>query len=188
MASIPTSEPLTLIAGDTLAWRREDLSADYSAAAGWALSYRLVNATGKIDIAATASGAAFAVTVAAATSAAYVPGAYNWVATVSKAAERYTIGSGQITVLRDLAAAVTADTRSSAKKALDACNLALENYGAKAYMSEVQVGERRQKFATASEFMVFRSRLQAEVKREEDVDRLAKGLAPRNKLLVRFTR
>lgn len=186
MATVPTTEPASIIAGDTLAWRREDLTASYPAGAGWALTYRLVNAAGKIDIAAAASGDAFAIAVAAATTAGYAAGGYTWVATVTKAAERYTIGSGQITVRPNLAALNTADTRSSARKALDACNAALEAYGAKAYLQEVQIGERRQRFGTPSDFLAFRSRLQAEVAREDNAARLAQGLAPRNKLLVRF--
>jgi len=188
MASIPTTEPATLIAGDTLNWRRDDLAADYPATAGWVLAYRFINAAGKFDITAAASGACFAVSVPAATSAAYAPGDYTWVATVTKAAERYTVGSGAARVLPNLAAAPTADTRSPAKKALDACNAALEAYGAKAYMAEVEVSGRRQRFHTPADFMAFRSRLAAEVAREDAAARLAKGLAPRNKLLVRFTR
>lgn len=188
MPSTPTTEPLSLTAGDTLAWQRNDLAADYPASAGWQLSYRLINAAGKIDITAVANGAAFAVSVLAATTAAYPPGLYRWTASVSKAGERYTLGTGSLTVLPDLASAATADPRSSAKKALDACNLALENYGAKAFMTEVKVGERMQKFATPGDFMAFRSRLQAEVNREATAERLAQGLPNRNKLLVRFAR
>lgn len=188
MATTPTTEPVTLIAGDTLAWRREDLTGDYPASGGWALAYRLVNAAGKIDIAAAADGAAFAVSVPAATTASYAPGDYTWVATVTKAGERHTIDTGRITVRADLASAATADTRSSARKALDAADAALEAYGAKAYLQTFAVAGRQQTFHSPGDFLAYRSRLQAEVARETNAERLAQGLAPRNKLLVRFRR
>ncbi len=186
MASIPTAEPQTIQAGDTLAWRREDLSADYPASGGWTLAYRVVNASGKFDITASADGVNFAVLVAAATTAAYVAGPYAWAATVTKAAERYTVGTGQLSVLANLSAATTADTRSSARKALDAVNTALETYGAKAYVNDIQVGDRIQRFFSPGDFLGFRNRLMIEVAREEAAARLAAGLAPKNRLLVRF--
>ena len=186
MPSIPTTEPATLRAGDTLAWRREDLTADYPASAGWVLAYKLVNAAGNIAITASASGDAFAVSVAAATSATYAAGVYAWVATVTLASARYTVDSGTITVLANLAAATTSDQRSPARKALDAVNLALESYGAKAYLQELQIGDRQQKFGTPGDFLAFRSRLAAEVAAEESALAVANGQSARNKLLVRF--
>lgn len=184
--SVPTTEPVSVRAGDTIAWRREDLTADYPASAGWALAYRLVNSAGYLSISASADGDAFAVLVSAATSAGYTPGLYTWHATVTKAAERYTVGTGSITVERNLAASTAYDTRSPARQALDDVDAALRLYGAKAYMQEIEIAGRRQKFATPGDFMAFRSRLQAEVRGEDNAERIAAGLAPKNKLLVRF--
>jgi hypothetical protein len=186
MASIQTTEPTSIQAGDTLAWRREDLSTDYPASSGWALSYRIVNASGKFDISATADGAYFAILVAASTTASYTPGPYAWAAVVTKTTERYTVGTGQLTVLANLNAAATADTRTSARKALDSVNAALETYGAKAYVQDIQVGDRIQRFFSPGDFLGFRNRLMIEVAREEAAARLAAGLAPKNRLLVRF--
>lgn len=184
--AIPTSEPAALQAGDTLRWQR-DLP-DYPANQGWVLSYRLVNAAGKIDLITTAVGALHEVNVPASISAMFASGDYTWVATVTKGAERYTIGQGQTRVLPDLAAAASADTRSPARRALDDINAALATYGAKAYLQEIQIGDRRQKFHTPADFLAFRSRLTAEVAREDAALRVAQGLSPRNKLLVRFAR
>ena len=66
MASIPTTEPETITAGDSLTWKRT--LADYPAGT-WTLKYRLINADGKIDITATASGTDHLVSVEPATSA-----------------------------------------------------------------------------------------------------------------------
>ena len=185
-ASVATTEPATIRAGDTIAWRREDLATDYPASAGWSLAYRLVNASGHYDITASASGDAFSVSVPASTSATYAAGTYAWVATVTKASERYTVDSGTVEVLANLAALSTSDQRSPARKALDDADAALAAYGSKAYLQEIEIAGRRQKFATPGEFMAFRSRLQAEVAREVNAERLANGLPGKNKLLVRF--
>ena len=187
MPTVPTTEPARVHAGDSLTWRRDDLTADYPATAGWALTYTLVSATKAITIGASADGAAFQVSVPAADTAAWPAGDYTWAAAVSLGVQRTTIAQGRLTVLPNVAGATGGlDVRSPARMALDAVNLALANYGAKAYLQEIQTGDRRQKFATPGEFMAFRSRLITEVAREE----VAAGIRPQgsNRLLVRFRR
>lgn len=179
-----TTEPGRVTAGDTITWLKA--LSDYPASAGWVLAYTLINSAAKITITATASGADHLATVAAATSAAWGAGTYTWVAVVTKAAERYTVGSGVIIVAPNLAAATTYDTRSSAKKALEAVNTLLETYGSKAYLHSYEISGRKQQFQTPGDFLAFRSKLQAEVAREDNAARLAAGLAPRNQLYVRF--
>ena len=177
-------EPSRVTAGDTITWLRS--LADYPASSGWVLSYTLINSAAKITITATASGDDHLASVAAATSAAWAAGTYTWHAAVTKAAERYTVGTGQMVVAPNLAAASTFDTRTSARIALDAVNTALQTYGAKAYMQAFEIAGRRQQFHTPGEFLAFRSKLQAEVAREDNATRLAAGLAPKNQLQVRF--
>ncbi|CAM8658517.1 hypothetical protein MCEMIEM13_01520 [Comamonadaceae bacterium] len=179
-----TTEPSRVTAGDTVTWLKS--LADYPASAGWVLVYTLINAAAKQTITATASGDDHLVTVSAATSAGWAAGSYTWSARVSKASEKFTIGTGSILVAPDLAASATFDTRSSARKALEAVNTALEGYGAKAYLQSFEIAGRKQAFNSPSEFMAFRSRLMAEVAREDNATRLAAGLAPRNQLAVRF--
>jgi hypothetical protein len=183
--AIPTIEPQSITAGDTAAWKKS--LGDYPANDSWVLAYTLINATSKITITATASGAEHSVSVAASTTAAWAPGTYTWQSTVTKGAERYTITQGRITILQNLAAATLLDTRSAARKALDAADLALATYGAKAYLQEYQIGDRRQRFADPSSFMAWRDKLRAEVAREDNVARLKAGLAPKNLLFTRFT-
>jgi hypothetical protein len=97
-APIPSSEPQTLTAGETWVWT-QTLS-DYASTDGWTLKYAL-QARGQslISIAASASGAGYLVNVAAATTVAYVAADYIWTAFVEKAAERYEVERGSITVL-----------------------------------------------------------------------------------------
>lgn len=184
MPTTPTTEPSAITAGDTVAWRREDLT-DYPATT-WTLAYKLVSASTAIAITASADGALFAVAITAATTAAYTAGTYTWVATVTNGSTRYTVDTGTIVVKPNLAAASSYDTRSNAKKALDAVDAALAAYGAKAYLQSIQIGDRQQQFRDPSEFMAFRSQLMVEVAAEVNAERIANGLAPRNKLLVRF--
>lgn len=179
-----TTEPLSVRAGDTVAWTRT--LEEYPASDSWVLTYTLINASAKITIAASASGADHAVAVAAATTASWAPGTYSWMARVAKAGEKYTVDQGTIQIERDLAAATTYDTRSSARKALDAVNTALESYGNKAYLQEFEINGRRQRFASPADFLTFRSKLMAEVAREDNAERIRQGLSPRNQLAVRF--
>lgn len=129
MPDIPTTEPHEILAGDTLQWKKS--LSDYPASGGWTLKYRLINASGKIDITAAADGIDHLITVTAATSAAYTAGTYTWTSYVEKGSgaslERYTLSTGTIIVKPSLATQTTGyDTRSHVKKVLDALESLLE--------------------------------------------------------------
>jgi len=121
--TIPTTEPTAARAGDTWRWSRS--LPDYPAST-WTLTYTLINASGKVTVAATADGDTHAVSVPPATTAAYAAGRYDWVAHVSDGTDRYQVGAGSINVLPDLSAASTYDGRSHARKMLDAIDAMLE--------------------------------------------------------------
>ena len=53
-ATIPTKEPLTIRAGDTIKWTKS--LDDYIASDGWTLSYSFRGTGGMIDITSTADG------------------------------------------------------------------------------------------------------------------------------------
>lgn len=96
MPEIPTTEPQSITAGETVAWTKT--LPDYPATA-WTLKYAL-QASGKelITLTAAASGAAHAITVAAATSAAYAAGVYVWTAYVEQGSTRTTVARGTVTI------------------------------------------------------------------------------------------
>lgn len=131
MSTILTSAPSEIRAGDSYTWQIS--LADYLASAGWTLKYRLISSAGKFDIESDASGDDHLVTIAAAVSATYAAGTYTLIAYVEGgSAERYTLDSTTITVLPDLAAATVAtDTRSHARKALEAIEAVLEGRAAR---------------------------------------------------------
>ncbi len=53
-ATIPTKEPLTIRAGDTIKWTKS--LDDYKASDGWTLSYSFRGTGGTIDITSTTEG------------------------------------------------------------------------------------------------------------------------------------
>lgn len=180
MVDIPDSVPAELRAGDTVRFNREH--ADYPASAGWTLSYTLVTGTAAYSFNATANGNAFSITVAAATTAPWTVGLYQLHEYVTKAAERYTLGTTPLRVLPNLAAVAAGglDVRSHARKVLDAINAWLEAKAPTAAGFEL-AGRKLQNYALP-ELLALRDRYRAEVAREEQV---ASGRPP-SRLLTRL--
>ncbi|HEX7955677.1 MAG TPA: hypothetical protein VF508_01975 [Pyrinomonadaceae bacterium] len=125
---IPDHEPARFVAGETLRWTKS--LADFSAADGWQLDYHFRSAAGVgFDAAATADGSSWAVTVAAATTTPLGAGDLTWQAWVSKAGEKYLVDDGTSVVEASLATAsaeTAVDTRSRAKRILDAIDAMIE--------------------------------------------------------------
>lgn len=180
-ATIPSS----LRAGDTLSATWSD--AEHPASAGWVLRLTLINSGARYQASAAASGADHALSVAASTTAGWAAGAYTWAIDATLGAARATVASGAVQILPDLAAVTTYDTRSPARKALEAAEALLATHGARAHLQEIQYGDRRQKFTDPGALLAFISGLRAVVAREAAADRLLQGLSSRHKLLVRFT-
>ena len=183
-AAIPTTEPTSFTAGDTVSWTKS--LDDYLASASWVLAYAFINSAAKFTVTASASGDVHLAAISASTSAAIAPGTYTWHATVTKAAERFTVGTGTAIVEPNLAAVSLYDTRTAARKALDAADIALATYGAKAYLQAYEINGRSQRFQDPGAFMAWRDRLKAEVRREDNAAAIAGGRRPRNQILARF--
>lgn len=122
MATSLTQIPTQLTAGDTWTWTVSD--ATYPADAGWSLTYILINSTHKISFAATASGADHLVAVAKATTETYTAGTYGVRCFVSSATERFLHYSATVEILDDPVAATSLDTRSQARKMVEAFDAA----------------------------------------------------------------
>jgi len=185
------SIPTTLTAGDSL--RLSIPSQGCTAADGWALALLLVPSAGGARISAStstadpANAAAHLLTVAAGTTADWAPGAYTWVLQASKDAERTTLASGTTTLQPDPAATSTApmDLRSAARAALDAVNAYLldpNNIKAASY----SVAGRSLTRHSMPDLIALRSRLQAEVAREDAAAAVAAGRADPRRIYVRF--
>lgn len=124
--NIPTREPREIVIGTTVKWTREFY--DYPASE-YTLTYYFRGAGEGFDAAATPDGDAFAVTVAAATTAEMTAGAYYWQAVATKDGEKFFVASGETQAVASLAAvnsATAVDGRSEAKKTLDAIDAMLK--------------------------------------------------------------
>ena len=183
---IPTNEPSTIRAGDSVAWER-DLE-DYSASDGWTLKYRILYATGTaVGFSATGVGTLHSVSLTAAATAAYTAGAASLVAYVEKGSgaslERKTLESTVIEILPDLGAATTHDGRSDSEVALEAARAALKTYmeNGQAHVAEYDIGGRSMKFRSASEITSLIRYYEAEVAREK---RSASGVRGNRMLAV----
>ncbi|MDP3138185.1 MAG: hypothetical protein Q8N17_17865 [Burkholderiaceae bacterium] len=168
---LPTNEPTVIRAGDSVAWTRE--LAEYSAADGWALKYRLLYATGTaVDITSTAVATLHTVSLTAANTGAYAAGSATLVAYVEKGAgaslERATLESSAITILPNLITAATHDGRSANRIALANARAALASYMAKgqAHVAEYDIAGRRMKFRAATEITDLINYYEREVFRE----------------------
>lgn len=183
MALIPTTIPVSVTAGDTLKWRIA--LSNYPASAGWVLKYRLINAAAKYDITADSDGDDHLITVGASASALYAAGIYSWQAFVELSTERYTVGSGSLTIKPNLAAqAAGLDTRSHARKMLTAIEAWLESRDPG--VAEYTIAGRSMKYIPKTELISLRSKYANEVRTEEAAERVRNGLAAGNRLLVRF--
>lgn len=172
MADIPTNEPLSLRAGDTWKWTR---TLDDYPAPTWVLKYRFKNATSYFEITAAASGTDHAVTVTAASTAAYAAGTYTWMAWVEGgSSEKYTVDTGTLVIDPDYRASTAAyDGRSHAKKMLDAIEAWLE--ARDIAVAEYEIAGRRMKYIPIPELIAMRSRYKLEVQAETNADAIAKG-------------
>ena len=175
-ASIPTTEPTELRAGDTWRWTRS--LADYPASSGWTLKYRYKNAAGGFEIVATTSGDGFSVSVAAATTTGYAAGTYAWTAWVEGGtSEKYTVDGGVCTVKADYraaAATVALDDRTHARKVLDAIEAVIEGRAAKD-QEEYEIAGRRLKHTSIPVLLKLRQAYRAEVRQQLQAERLQNG-------------
>ncbi|MDJ0685391.1 MAG: hypothetical protein QNJ84_11870 [Alphaproteobacteria bacterium] len=185
MADVSKHEPDRVVAGDTWRWRRDDLAAEYPATDGWALTYILLNETGKITFTASADGDGFLVDEAAADTVERLAGTYRWEAAVSRDGDRFRVGTGTIEVQPNFSAAETLDTRSHARKVLAAIEAVIERRATKD-QEEYTIEGRSLKRTPIAELIALRDRYRREVISEKQNERTARGLGSGRLVKVRF--
>ena len=173
-AEIPTSEPGALRAGDTWKWTKT--VADYPASA-WTLKYRFKSPSAGFEITASASGDDYAVTVSAATTAAYASGTYSWIAWVEGGtSEKYTVDTGIVEIdpdYRSGTATAALDDRSHARKTLAAIESWIESRNPG--VAEYEIAGRRMKYIPVSDLIKLRQVYKSEVAAEDAADAIANG-------------
>jgi len=181
--TVPTIEPIQARAGDTWEWTKA--LSDYPAST-WTLSYVFYNASGVINITASADGDTHSVDVAPATTGAYTAGRYDWSASVTDGTDVYQIGSGVTQVLPDLSAASTYDGRSHARTMLDAIDALLENRASAGDLDIVK-SARGGRELQRGDIIKMRNHYAAIVRQEDDAQKIARGESPSRLVQVRFT-
>lgn len=186
--------PAQIRAGDTVKWRdaaSKDAFGNAVTSADWTLTYYL--RTNTASEGATVVGAAYEqgweLTIAATTSAAFDAGVWYWQAIATKGSEKITLGAGQLSVLAALSYSGTPaalDGRTQAQKDLDAVDAAIRAIVSGGAVQEYRIGTRNLKKYDLSELQVLRSRLIAEVKREQAAALVAQGLGNPHNVFVRF--
>jgi len=191
---IPTNEPEEMRAGVTWEWRREDLSTDFPASGGWSLKYWFKKegaVPGNFSIDATASGAFFAVSVLAATTAAYVAGNYTWAAIVTKATDIRQVDTGRMVILPRYDQVANLDDRSHARKVLEAIEAVIENRASSTQREMVSftIGNRSQNFdisESKATLLELHSKYKWLVANEEARAKIAAGLPNPRDVRIRF--
>lgn len=148
---IPTAEPTSIRAGDSVAWLRT--LDDYPATEDWVLTYTILSASAPvITLTATPSGSDHAVTLAAATTATWPAGRRTWFARVGKGAEAHTVGEGALDILPDPTALSTHDGRTHARRMLEAIEATLEGCATAAQLDVVEweISGRKMKYDRAT--------------------------------------
>jgi hypothetical protein len=188
LIDMPSGEPSEVVAGDTWAWKRADLAADFPPAS-YTLSYALKRegATGASTmITAAESGDEYQVTVAAATTATYAAGVWRWEAYATRQSDgaRVRVGYGQLIVKPNLAAATT-DPRGHAQRMLDAIEALLEGRATKD-VNSMSIKDRSLTKMTVQELRDWRDYYRAEVNRQKIAERKRLGKSTGRTMAVRF--
>lgn len=168
--------------------------ADYLPADGWTLKYRLVpRAAGPTPIEITCitdtvDATRYRQQVTAATTATWTAGVYSWFSWVEKSAtgEKYDITAGVITLLADPRTVSVVDSRTPSRKALDDAKAAYAAWSPTTL--RYKIGEREMWFNSRAEIVETISYWQTEVNREDNAERISKGLASKRRVFVRLNR
>lgn len=180
-------------AGDTITWLR-DLP-DYPSPA-YTLHYSLSNAASVIKIDALAEAGKHRVMVTAVNSAKWQPGRYDWIAYVANGAgQRYVVDQGVTLIRANPAGTVAVDTRTHARRMLDAIEAALEKRASTDQLDMVRAvfGQRaieRMQGGKSNDpaLIVARDKYKDEVAREERAAAIMRGEKSGNRLVTRFSR
>lgn len=182
-APIPTTEPTTITAGETLEWTKT--VPDFPATTH-TLKYALQKAgqTALIAITATASGSDYAVAVAASVTVLYTPGVYTWTSYVESGATREVVERGSVTILP---AVTTAQASTHATRTLALIEAAIEGRIPNGLESTNIDGQQLDRIPMM-DLMRLRSVYQNLVAQEANRAGIAAGLGNRRNHFARFTR
>lgn len=181
--------PTSIYAGDTVKFNIP-ATADYSSSASWVGTFTIKHNTGNdaITVTGVADGSGgWDFTLTAVQTAGMHVDTHWWQLYVTKAAERYTLATGEATVFANIpASGNNYDGRSQAQIDLEAVQAAIRAKIAGGAVAEYTIGNRSLKSIPMADLIALESKLKADVARELRADRIAKGLNSGRAVYVRF--
>lgn len=181
--------PAIIYSGDTVRWN-ESATTDHSSSAGWVASFALRHGTGNDALNVTGvadGGGGWTFTLTAAQTATLHVNGHYWQIVVTKAAERFTLGTGSLEVKANIpASGNTYDGRTQAQIDLEAVRAAMRAIVTGGATQEYSIGNRSLKKMPMADLIALESKLKADVAREARADRLAKGMNSGRSVYVRF--
>jgi hypothetical protein len=187
-ANAPEGEPLEVVVGDFIQWKRSDLVQSYPLAQYSAQYVARITGGGntEITLAATETGGTYLFTAASAVTQAFVPGYYHWQLEViqTSSGNRIVVDRGEFTALADLDVN-GADPRSHAQIMIDKIETILQGKADSDVGSYSIAGRSLTKMSFA-ELIEARDQYKAEFQQELIKDRARRGKPTGSTIKVRF--
>ena len=188
--TIPETEPLEFYSGETVKWKRTDLS-DYQAPT-WTLYYTLQKTGTRIQFNSSQDGstASHLISLTPATTAGYTAGLYHWVVEARDGTDVYVVDEGYLEIKTDFAEQSSGyDDRSVAKKMVDAYESLFSNQITNSTLEQLSysIAGRSISKMSASEIRTEYLRWKRLYQQEKDDLRIANGLGTRKRILTRFS-
>lgn len=188
-ANAPEGEPLEIVVGDFIQWKRSDLVADYPVDEYSAEYVARITGGGasEIKLAATETNPSYYLfTADSVTSAAFEPGYYHWQLEITKTAtgDRLVIDRGEFTAVVDLDINGT-DPRTHAEKMLTKIEAVLENR-ADGDLSSYSIAGRSLTKMSPDELLQWRDYYRRELASEKRKNAIKRGKKSNATILMRF--
>jgi hypothetical protein len=185
MAEPKAYEPEKLTAGVTWKWKKT--ISDYPASE-WTLTYYLrKDGATATSFSAAADGDSYLVTVAAATTAAYASGIYDFIGWVIKGTEKFEVFNSMIEVLPNPTNSSAYDPRSHARRVMELLEAAMEGRVPNG-MESYSIGGRSISKIPLSQLRELWEKYKQDVVMEEQAERLVNGRRSGKNIGVRFNR
>jgi len=185
----PEGEPLEVVVGDFLQWKRTDLASDYPPASFSAEYIARITGGGANEIALAGTGidGAYLFTVDSATSADFEPGYYHWQLEITETASgnRLVVDRGTFTAIVDLDEN-QADPRTHAEIMVSKIQSILEGK-ADSDVSNYSIAGRSLTKMTFEELISARDVYRREFQQEKVKDRIKRGKPSGSTVKVRFS-
>jgi len=176
MAETLYHPPVEIRQGTSVEWTT--VSADYPATDGFAATFTAVAASGSLSVFATASGADFLFALTPAQTAALYPGSYEYSIKLTDGTDTHVLEAGYVYILADVTAEQPLGVAgvSPARQRHDHYVKLVTN---EAFVKTLQPGQ----LAEMEEII---RRLEWDLKREQDAEKLRRGINTTRKLYTRF--